>query len=154
GGRTPCSDIELQMRTSCGGNLADWSAPAAAHVPGCGQCLQGTFCTSKGGDPSYEWIARATLGYVDRRSAGDAGYADGSTTAQSTSLVIGGTHALLLQPGYAGSAFPEYVTVWMDLDRDGQFASDGRVFDPAHTVNSALLDSLTVPPAATPGPAR
>ena len=47
-GLAPCSDIEVQMRSTCDGTTADWSTSTALHVPGCGQCVEGVFCTSRG----------------------------------------------------------------------------------------------------------
>jgi hypothetical protein len=153
-GLTPCSDMEVQMRSSCSGTVADWSASANFHVPGCGQCVEGNFCTSGGDDASYEWIARVKLGSIDRSSSADGGYADVATTAQSTQLLIGSTNAVLLVPGYSGSSFPEYFTVWMDLDRDGLFEANELVFDAGSTVSGPLNDSLTVPASATEGSVR
>ncbi|MBS0401689.1 MAG: T9SS type A sorting domain-containing protein, partial [Proteobacteria bacterium] len=152
-GLTPCSDIEVQMRSSCTGATADWSASATVHVPGCGQCVEGTFCTSSG-DASFEWIASVQIAGIDRSSGADGGYAGVETTAQSTSLSIGATYPITLVPGYSGTAFPETFTVWMDLDRNGQFSGSEKVFDPGAAVTAALQDSLTVPATATPGPAR
>ncbi|MEO8733019.1 MAG: GEVED domain-containing protein, partial [Flavobacteriales bacterium] len=148
-----CSDHEVQMRSSCGATMADWSPSVHVHVAGCGQCIEGTFCASSG-DDEYEWIAGVQLGNIDRISAGDGGYADVDVTNQSTELVIGNSYPITLTPGYQGSAFDEYFTVWMDLNRDGQFTANELVFDPGTTVMAPLVGTLTVPATATPGPAR
>lgn len=153
-GLSPCSDLEIQMRSLCGGNSADWSPSVMVHIPGCGQCMEGSFCASQGQNANSEWIARVKLGGIDRSSGNDQGYANVLTTGQSTDLVIGGKYPLLLVPGYSGAAFPEYFTIWMDLDHNGQFTGNERVFDPGHTVSAALSDSLTVPATATPGSTR
>ncbi len=152
-GLTPCTDLEVQMRSTCGGTVADWSTAATVHVPGCGQCVEGNFCTSAG-DDSYEWIAGVQIAGIDRSSGADGGYANVDVTGQSTALVIGATYPMVLTPGFSSSSFPETFTVWMDLDRDGQFAANEKVFDSNGGVTAALADSLTVPATATPGPAR
>lgn len=154
-GLNPCSDLEVQMRSTCGGTVADWSASTALHVPGCGQCVEGVFCSSRGNDTSTEWIARVKLNGIDRTSASDGGYADINVTQQSTALSIGLPYPIILVPGYStAQLFPEYFTVWMDMDRDGQFTPDERVFNAGNTVTGELNGILTVPTTATPGSTR
>ena len=153
-GLASCSDLEVQLRSTCGIQTTDWSASTFTHIPGCGQCMEGTFCTSRGGDASLEWVADVQLAGINRASGTDGGYADVTTTGQSTTLFIGTTYPITLTPGYAGQAFPEYFTVWMDLDRNGQFSTGEKVFDAGTTTTIALHDSLTVPSTATPGPMR
>ena len=148
-----CSDHEVQMRSSCGATMADWSPSTTFHVPGCGQCIEGSFCASSGSD-EYEWIAEVAIAGIDRTSAGDGGYADVDVTNQSTELVIGHSYPITLAPGYDGDPFNEYFTVWIDLNRDGQFAANELVFDAGNTVMVPLNSTLTVPMIATPGAAR
>jgi hypothetical protein len=152
-GLVPCSDMEVQMRSSCGGQTADWSATAVVHIPGCGQCVEGNFCNSAG-DATYEWIANVHLAGIDRTSGADGGYAGVDATNQSTALSIGATYPISLAPGYSGSLFAEYFTVWMDLDHNGQFTADEKVLDAGSAVTAALNDSLAVPATATPGSTR
>jgi hypothetical protein len=152
-GLVPCSDLEVQMRSSCGGQTANWSATAVVHIPGCGQCVEGNFCNSAG-DATYEWIANVHLAGIDRTSGADGGYAGVDATNQSTALSIGATYPISLAPGYSGSLFAEYFTVWMDLDHNGQFTADEKVLDAGSAMTAALNDSLTVPATATPGSTR
>lgn len=152
---TPCSDIEVQMRSTCSGTQALWSPSTALHVPGCGQCIEGVFCTSLGNSADTEWIARVKVNGIDRSSVADDGYADISVTVQSTGLSIGLPYPIILTPGYSTSThYPEYFTVWLDMDRDGQFTPDEMVFDAGNTVTAELDGILTVPLGATAGPAR
>lgn len=153
-GLVPCSDIEVQMGSLCELTDSEWSASIVLHIPGCGQCIEGQFCVSKGTNASLEWIARVKLAGIDRTSTGDGGYANVDVTSQATELSIGATYPILLAPGYAAAAFAEYFTVWMDLDRDGQFTPGEKVFDAGSSVTTALNDSLAVPANATPGPVR
>jgi hypothetical protein len=148
-----CSDQEVQMRSSCGTVQADWSASTVFHVPGCGQCIEGAFCSSSG-DDEFEWIAGVHIGFINRASSGDGGYADVNVTNAATELVIGDSYPITLTPGYDGSSYFEYFTVWMDLDRDGEFDASELVFDPGDSVLVPVVSTLTVPSTATPGPAR
>jgi hypothetical protein len=152
-GLPACSDHEVQMRSSCGATTADWSPSTTFHVAGCGQCIEGSFCSSSG-DDEFEWIAGVQIAGIDRTSAGDGGYADIDVTGESTELEIGSSYPITLTPGYDGDPFPEYFTVWMDLNRDGEFAANELVFDPGASVMVPVVSTLTVPITATPGPAR
>ncbi|HQV37660.1 MAG TPA: S8 family serine peptidase [Flavobacteriales bacterium] len=154
-GLAPCSDIEVQMRSTCDGTTADWSTSTALHVPGCGQCVEGVFCTSRGSSAATEWITRVKVNGIDRTSGSDGGYADITTTEQTTGLSIDLPYPIILTPGYATSAhYPEYFTVWLDMDRNGQFTPDELIFDAGNTVTEELNGILTVPATATAGPAR
>ena len=102
-------------------------------------------------------VVRPTLQQIagiDRTSGADGGYANVDVTNQGTELVIGNSYPITLTPGYQSSAFAEYFTVWMDLNRDGQFMPNELVFDAGTTVMAPLVSTLTVPATATPGPAR
>ena len=62
---------------------------------------------------------------------------------------------IILTPGYSSTShYPEYFTVWLDMDRDGQFTPDELIFDAGNTVTEELNGILTVPATATAGPAR
>jgi serine protease len=152
-GLPSCHDLEVQMRSQCGVDTASWSASVPLHTPGCGQCVEGTFCTQQG-DATYEWIAHVGIGQIDRTSGSDGGYADPGTTLQSTQLSIGDTVTIELAPGFSGTTYMEHFTVWLDLDRDGQFTAAEAVYDAPDNVNTAISGLLIVPEDATAGPAR
>lgn len=153
-GLTPCSDIEIQMGTVCEVNDSPWSASVQLHVPGCGQCVEGVFCTSRGENTTYEWIALVNIGDIERSSGSDGGYAGVNTTAQTTDLIIGNTYPIQLKPGYSLFAYQESFTVWVDLDRDGQFSVDERLLQTMTNSPQPLNGTITIPSTATPGPAR
>lgn len=148
-----CHDFEVQMRSQCAGETADWSASVPLHTPGCGQCLEGAFCTQQG-DDTYEWIAHVAIGQIDRTSGADGGYAGPWTTVQSTQLSIGDTLPIELAPGFAGTTYMEHFTVWLDLDRDGQFTAVETVYDAPGNVNTSIEGLLIVPEDAMEGPVR
>lgn len=154
-GLDPCSDIEIQMGSTCAGDGSGWSASVVLHIPGCGQCLEGVFCTSKGGTTAYEWIALVEIGDINRPSGSDGGYAGVDVTGQSTDLRIGDSYSIHLLPGYSWFAYQESFTVWIDLDRNGQFTPDELMYQGTTNSTSQPLDGTVVVPAnATPGPAR
>src|SRR5690606_11234528 len=111
-----------------GGTDAAWSASISMAVPGCGQCVEGDFCNSSGNNTSYEWIARVKLNGIDRTSQSDGGYADIDVTGQSTALIIGNPYPIQLAPGYSAWPYQEYFTVFVDMNRDGQFTADDLLY--------------------------
>lgn len=153
-GLTPCSDIEVQMGSICDLTDSEWSVSTLMHVPGCGQCVEGDFCTSRGGSTNYEWIARVKLNNIDRTSGNDGGFANIDVTTQSTGLTIGTPYPILLAPGYSGWPYQEYFTVFVDLNRDGQFTADELLFSGSASTTTPINGTLTIPNTTTPGPAR
>ncbi len=154
-GLVPCSDIEVQMGSVCEVNDSEWSASVLMHVPGCGHCLEGTFCSSRGNSTQYEWIGLVQVGDINRSSTSDGGYASVEVTAQTTELRLGQTYPISLAPGYAIFAYSESFTVWLDSNHDGQFTANERLY--AGLTNSAtqpLQGTITVPANALPGPTR
>ncbi|MCI1752007.1 MAG: S8 family serine peptidase [Flavobacteriales bacterium] len=147
-GLPACSDLEMQLRSACNGVLAPWSASTALHVPGCGQCVEGNFCTSEG-VATYEWIAHVQVGSIDRISGSDGGYAGPDVTAQSTELVIGDTLPITLNMGYAGPTYREFYSVYLDLDLDGEFTTDEVVFT-ADSIQAAPVTGMLIVPASAP----
>lgn len=151
-GLQACTEYEFQLRSDCAHGPADWSPSEVRRTADCEQCQSDAFCPSVGGDASSEWIQRITVGGVDNNSGNDGGY--GSFTADSAHVVIGVPTPILLQPGYSNTAYGEYFTVWMDLDRDGQFTPAEKIFDPGHVVHGALDTVFTVPANTAPGAIR
>ena len=153
-GLAPCSDIEVQMGSTCGPTGSSWSASVFMHVPGCGQCVEGTFCESGGENTSFEWIALVALEEINRPSGSDGGYADIDVTGQTTTLDIGASYVMQLAPGYSSFAYMESFTVWMDLDRDGQFTAAEQLLQLLTNSTTPTSGTITIPATATPGPAR
>ncbi len=78
-----------------------------------------TVCTAQGNRTRYEFIAAVNLGAITNESGNDNGYGD--YTNLSTTLTPDTDYTLTLTPGYAGSAYREYWSVWIDYNGDGDF---------------------------------
>jgi hypothetical protein len=148
-----CTVYEVQMRSTCVGSLSDWGPSTVITTPGCGQCQDGNYCPSVSADASTEWIDRVILNSIDNTSGNNDGYA--AFTEQGTLLTIGQDYALTLTPDYSGFNYPEYFTVWIDLDDDGAFEAPSElIFDAGEAVNGTLTGTLTVPTGSPFGPKR
>jgi hypothetical protein len=129
------------LKTSLGG-----TAPGGTTTP---PPTTVSYCTSKGSSTSYEWIDQVQIGTINRTSAANAGYYDG--TATSTSLVVG-AQTISYSAGFASSAYSEYWKVYIDYNQDGDFTDSGELVASQTSSSSGLLtSSFTVPATAKNG---
>lgn len=106
-----------------------------------------SYCASKGNSTSDEWIAKVQLGSFTNTSAA-AGYSD--FTGSTISLNAGGTYALTLTPGFAGTAYNEYWKAWIDYNRDGDFDDAGElVYNAGALSKTAVSGSIAISSAAS-----
>ncbi|NIM16707.1 MAG: PKD domain-containing protein [Candidatus Aminicenantes bacterium] len=109
-----------------------------------------TYCTSSGNNQNYEYIARVRVGSIDN-SSGASGYTD--FTYISTNVTKGASVSVYLTPGFVSSSYTEYWRVWIDYNKDGDFADSGEtVF--SGTGSSTVSGSFTVPTSASSGSTR
>jgi len=107
-----------------------------------------TYCPASGSVYSMEWIKEVRVNGVASSSGGN-GYK--LFTAPAFNL-NSGLNSLTVTPGYSGYAYREYWTVFIDFNRDGNFASTEKVF--TGNAASALTGSMNVPSGIPSGPAR
>jgi chitodextrinase/C1A family cysteine protease len=102
-----------------------------------------TYCTSKGNNYSYEWIASVTVGSFTN-SSGAAGYTD--FTSKVINLQAGQAYNISLTPGFASTTYNEYWKIWVDLNGDGDFDDSGElVFDAGTMSKTTVTGTLTIP---------
>lgn len=101
-----------------------------------------TYCTSTGGG-SYEWIAGVAIGGLNN-SSGQAGYTD--FTSQTANLNTGNNSATLT-PGFSGNSYTEHWAVFIDFNKDGDFA-DANEQVATGSGNSAINATLNIPTSA------
>ncbi|MDO7854665.1 GEVED domain-containing protein [Hymenobacter convexus] len=113
-----------------------------------------TYCASKGSSVAYEYVDLVQLGSINRSSGADGGYYDG--TALSTSLAAGSAQTLYFSAGFTGSAYTEYVKVYIDYNQNGVFTDAGELVVNAAASSSAATrqGSFTVPTTAKTGATR
>ncbi|MGE0076386.1 MAG: endonuclease [Bacteroidales bacterium] len=102
-----------------------------------------TYCTSKGSNYSYEWIASVTVGSLTNSSSA-AGYTD--FTSKTFNATAGSSYSVSLVPGFASSTYSEYWKIWIDLNGDGDFDdTNENVFDAGATSKTTVTGTLTIP---------
>ena len=111
------------------------------------------YCTSQGNSVTYEKIGKVQLGTISNTSTGGTGYTD--FTAISTTLTIGTTNTITITPAWASTVYSEGYAVWIDYNKDGDFADAGeQVFTKATSTATTASGSFTIPATATLGSTR
>lgn len=157
-----CTEYEIQVRTDCSINESDYTTTKSFETIGCiepeedpvvGGPMPNGYCTGRGFNANYEWIAKVVLGDINNSSGSDGGYGD--YTSKSTDIEVGKSYNMTLQSGYAGSAYKEYWKVWIDFNRDGDFTDVGELaYDAGELNNTPITAGIKVPDDASIGTAR
>ncbi|MBH8568267.1 M4 family metallopeptidase [Microvirga sp. STS02] len=146
---------DASATTSCGtysyGETEDYTVNITAASGG---GTTPTYCTSKGTSVAYEYIDLVNLGSINRTSGADAGYYNG--TALSTTVAAGSAQTINFSAGFTGSAYSEYVKVYIDYNQNGVFTDAGELVVNAAASTSAATRSasFTVPTTAKSGATR
>ncbi|MFC6225550.1 M4 family metallopeptidase [Hymenobacter artigasi] len=112
-----------------------------------------TYCTVKGTSQSYEWIDLVNLGSINRTSASDAGYYNG--TALSTSIAAGSSQTIRFSAGFASTAYTEYFKIYIDYNQNGVFTDAGETIVSGSSASTGTLSgTFTVPATAKNGATR
>ncbi|MTB50237.1 M14 family zinc carboxypeptidase [Lewinella sp. W8] len=92
--------------------------------PDCAACPI-SYCGSQGNSTNYEFIQSVTFNGQTNNSGNNGGYAD------FTSIIFnadrGESVPISLTPGFNGSSYNEFWTVFIDYNADGDFSDNGEV---------------------------
>ncbi|TAE58891.1 MAG: hypothetical protein EAZ89_03000, partial [Bacteroidetes bacterium] len=148
----PCTTYEVRVAALCASVQNGYSDIRDFRTPGCGACLDASYCEARGQNTQFEWIQGVELGPLSHFSGPNGGYAN--FTLPSAQLTPGQSYDFELTPGYNGFAFQESWRIWIDLDQDGIFNdSTEKVFDPGPALGT-LQGSISIPANALPGATR
>lgn len=126
------------------GNLIRSKVNSAACLTACGGGgTPTTYCASKGSSTTYEYVNKVQLNTINKTSGNNNGYAD-FTATDITTLTPGSSYTATLTPGFSGSAYSEYWTVWIDYNKDGDFADAGETVG-SGSGSGVVNISFTVP---------
>ncbi|MCI1188684.1 M4 family metallopeptidase [Hymenobacter sp. DH14] len=132
-----------------------WFAVGVGAAAGGGGGGTVTYCTSKGTSVAYEYLDYVALGTLARTSGADAGYYNG--TALTAPTITGGTsQTVTVSAGFVGTAYSEYVKVYIDYNKNGVFTDAGElvVNAAASSVATNRSFAFTVPTSAKNGTTR
>jgi len=149
-GLTAGTAYQFQVQTICSGGTSAYSAPSSFTTTGGGAI---TYCSSKGNSTTYEWIKQIIFGSINNTSNNNAGY--GNYTNLSTNVTAGSTYTITFRPGYSGSVYREYWTVYIDYNQNGTLNNTGEtVVTTSTTSTNGGAANITIPLTAKSGPTR
>ncbi|TXC76134.1 S8 family serine peptidase [Luteibaculum oceani] len=150
-GLSATTEYEVQVRSKCSGGAT--SAYSASHVFTTTE-VQLNYCASNGNSVADEYISRVQLENLDNSSGASAGgYAD--HTSLVANLTKGNSSTITITPTWTGSTYSEGYSVWIDYNKDGDFADAGeQVWTQAATTASPVSGAFTVPTSAIEGTTR
>ena len=141
-----CSTYQFEVQSVCTSGISAFSAAAGFTTTGCVV----NYCASAS-NSSYEYINKVTLGTISNTSGNNGGY--GNFTTQSTNLAGGSTATIGLTPGFTGSTYHEYWTVYIDYNHNGVFTDAGEMVYQGNSTG-AVTGSFVIPTTALNGSTR
>ncbi|MCF6351909.1 MAG: GEVED domain-containing protein [Cyclobacteriaceae bacterium] len=147
-GLAATTQYEVQVRSKCaGGSNSAYSASVTFTTTN----VQLTYCSSNGNNLSDEYIGRVQLGTINNATgASSGGYGD--YTSISTNLAIGSSNTITITPTWTGTIYSEGYSVWIDYNRDGDFADAGeQVYSRSATTATPVNGNFTVPTETVAG---
>lgn len=148
-GLTAGKSYQFQVMTKCSSTSSSYSTPLSFTTSSGTTAI--TYCASKGASTAYEYISKVVLGSINNASGNNNGYKD--YTSLSTNLTAGSTYSIALTPGFTGSSFAEYWTVYIDYNKDGILNGSGEIVAGGNGTTAKTL-SFTVPATAKIGSTR
>jgi len=159
---TPTSKY-IDWRIACINAAADIYGPTSTQVNqvrnawyavGIGSASGGNaYCTSAGTNSSVEYINNVKLGTINNTSGNNGGYRD--YTSLNTALSANTTYSIQLTPGFSGTAYTEYWTVYIDYNHNGKLNDPGeKVAAGSSTTTSPISLSFKVPKSVLNGKTR
>ena len=147
-----CAEYEVQVATVCATETTEYSASVTTLTSGCGACTENNYCERPSGNVSDEWLESVSIAgneIVSGENGGEFAFLGNPTVIDVTQ-----TLEMIMTPAFSGQEFPEYFTVWIDLNQDGTFDADELLHESAAATTSAETANITVPSTAMNGVTR
>jgi len=110
------------------------------------------YCTSAGQNVADEFIGKVELGTINNVSTAQV-YSDFPSI--STELTMEDNYTITVTPTWTSTAYPEGYSVWIDYNRDGDFADAGeQVWTKAPGTSTSVSGNFTIPSNAAIGTTR
>ncbi|MCK0108346.1 DUF5011 domain-containing protein [Flavobacteriaceae bacterium S0825] len=140
---SPLTQYEAKVRSKC----PDTSTSTySATINFTTTDVQLNYCNSASTNINDEYIGRVQLNTIDNASGGQF-YTD--FTNISTTLTKDSQYTITVTPTWTGTVYSEGYSVWIDYNRDGDFADAGeQVWTQSATKNTPVSGSFTVPSSA------
>jgi len=148
-GLTPETAYEVQVRSECPDNS---TSAYSSSVNFTTTEIQLNYCSSASTNTSDEYISRVQLNTIDNTS-GAQFYSN--FTNISTPLTQGQSYTITVTPTWTGTIYAEGYSVWIDYNKDGDFADAGeQVWTRSATTATPVSGSFTIPAGTVLGNTR
>jgi hypothetical protein len=150
-GLTEQTAYEARVRSKCDGGV---NSAYSSTVNFTTTEVQLNYCAANGNSTSDEFISNVQIGEINNASgASSGGYGD--YTSMSASLTKGASATISVTPTWTGSKYNEAYSLWIDYNKDGDFADAGeQVWTAAASQTTPVSGSFTVPASAVEGSTR
>ena len=150
-----CTDYEYQVGVRCNSGQLIFSPLKTFSTAGCGPCLDRPYCISEEFNNSGEWIRRVAIGsfFENISGAEPDGYSNYGLSLDPLPLMRGIPYPLALEPAFSGISYLEAFSIWVDLDQNGFFTSQEKVFS-GESSSQLTIGNLLIPASALPGLTR
>lgn len=101
-----------------------------------------SYCTTEAENNYFEWIDKIEMNTFSFESGQGFGYDDFSH--MEIDLASESVVNLTLKPGYVGNTYEEFWSIWIDLNKDGDFDDAGELVY-RNSLDGELVDSFYVP---------
>lgn len=150
-----CTAYEYQVGVLCSNGLLIFSPVKTFSTAGCGPCLDRPYCVSEEFNNTGEWIRRVAIGnfFENISGAEPDGYSNYGLSLDPIPLMRNLPYPLQLEPAFSGSPYLEAFSVWVDLDQNGFFTGQEKVFS-GESSSQVTAGNLIIPASALPGLTR
>ncbi len=147
---TPNTSYDVRVQAVCSSGTSSFTNTVTFTSL---QGSNGSYCTSRGLNATYEWIDLVRLQSINRTSGNDGGYYNG--TSITTTLQRGSSYTIQYSAGMAGGTYTEYWRAWIDYNGNGVFDDPSeRILSRTSASTGTLSSTFTVPANAVLGQKR
>jgi len=148
-GLAPETTYEVQVRSECPDNSTSTYSGSVNFTT---TEIQLNYCDAASTNVNDEYISRVQLNTIDN-SSGAQFYSN--FTNISTTLTQGQAYTITITPTWTGTIYQEGYSVWIDYNKDGDFADAGeQVWTQAATTATPVSGSFTIPAGTVVGNTR
>ena len=160
-GLTACTDYVWQVQALCAEGPTTFTTDAAFQTIGCNGGGGGTppaapnsYCSLYSVNSTAEWVQTFSIGSYTKNSGNNNGF--GNFIDQTTLILNGNTSVTCsVSAAYSGTPQTQYIKVWIDWNRDGDFDdADENVLSGSTNTTTAVSQNVTIPANVSYGYAR
>ncbi|MEO0790344.1 MAG: GEVED domain-containing protein, partial [Bacteroidota bacterium] len=151
-----CTEYQYRFRLICPDGANIYTEPITFFTRGCGACTDLDYCEIGELETAEEYISEVQIGgtFLQSSEGGEGGYEDFTFSGPDLELNVLTDYPIRLTPGFPDQTFPEGWGIFIDLNQDGDFTADERLYvSPSFSANP-VEGVINVPDEALRGLTR